>query len=97
MWDVALDKVILAAEAYGKKYYLGQDAEGQQVCLIAVRTDGSFWNAGCSEVDGGELLRTGGADEVTAILVADGHNTSDLEATGWAKIHDNILVPAGNA
>jgi hypothetical protein len=97
VYDIELNKVILAAEAGDKKYYLGQDVEGQQVCLIAVSNDGSFWNAGCSERGTGELFRTGGADQVTAILVADGYNTSELESTGWIKIHDNILIPEGKA
>lgn len=84
---------MLAAEAGGKKYFLGRSADGKNTCLIAVPADPTLWNSGCSDATEGELLRTSGPDQVTAILVADGYNTTELESSGWAKIQDNILVP----
>ena len=95
--EIKLDKVVLAAEAGGKKYFLGQDVDGKNTCLIAVPEDLTLWNAGCSEADQGELLRTSGPDQITAVLVADGYDTKELESAGWAKIQDNILVPKSKA
>ncbi|GAT89317.1 hypothetical protein CVCC1112_3976 [Paenarthrobacter nicotinovorans] len=40
----------------------------------------------------GEILKASGPDQKTSILVPDGYDTKDLEASGFAKVHANILV-----
>lgn len=93
--DVKLDKALLVAEANGKKYFVGQGNEGPHACLITVPTDGSGWYSGCTDATKGELVKTGGPDQESSILVADGYDTKELEASGWTKIHENVLVSDG--
>lgn len=84
------------AEANGKKYFLGQDTNGGQVCLFTVAFNGSEWNAGCAAATEGELLKTGrGPDQESAIVVSDSYDTKELESGGWTKVHHNVLVSGG--
>jgi hypothetical protein len=93
-----VDKVLLVAEAGGNKYFLGQNADKSVACLAIFPTGNpSGWHSACST--GGEregqLLGAGGPSQESSILVSDGYDTKELEASGWTKIHENILV-AGN-
>jgi hypothetical protein len=88
---IELGKVLLVAEFNGKKYYLGQADKGAHGCLITVSEDG-LWYSGCSGATEGQLLTSSGPDQQPAMLVSDGFDTSDLEAHGWTRIADNVLV-----
>ncbi|MET3903398.1 hypothetical protein [Paenarthrobacter sp. 4246] len=90
--ETDLDKVLLAAESNGKKYFLGQDNQRRNTCLVAVTTDPHSWHAGCTDSTQGEMLRISGPDQKSAVLVSDGYDTKQLEASGLTKIHPNILV-----
>ena len=87
-----LEKVLLVAEANGKKYYLGQGKQGRPSCLIVEVENPSFSHSGCSDSLQGEMLRISGPDQKSAILVSDGYDTKELESSGLTKIHPNILV-----
>lgn len=93
--DVKLDKVLLVAEANGKKYFVGRGNEGPHACIITVPTNGSGWHAGCTDATTGELVRASSPDQESSILVADGYDTKELESSGWTKIHENVLVSDG--
>lgn len=43
---------------------------------------------------GSSNVQTASSQE-SFILVSDGYNTRELEASGWTRIHDNILVSDG--
>lgn len=96
--ETHLTKVLLVAEANGKKYFLGQDDERRTACLAVYPVDNpAGWHTGCS-VGGtghGEILKASGPDQKTSILVSDGYDTKDLEASGFTKVHANILVSDG--
>lgn len=96
--ETKLDKVLLVAEANGKKYFLGQDAQGLTACLATFPADNpAGWHTGCTTggTREGELVKTSGPDQESSILVSDGYDTRELEASGWTRIHDNILVSDG--
>lgn len=89
-----LEKVLLVAEANGKKYYLGQGKQGRPSCLIVEAAEPYFSHSGCSDSIQGEMLRISGPDQKSAVLVSDGYDTKELESSGLTKIHPNILVVA---
>lgn len=88
----ALEKVLLVAEANGKKYYLGQGKQGRPSCLIVEAAEPKFSHSGCTDSIQGEMLRISGLDQKSAVLVSDGYDTKQLESNGLTKIHENILV-----
>ncbi|MCT9871359.1 hypothetical protein [Paenarthrobacter aurescens] len=90
--ETKLDKVLLVAEANGKKYYLGQGNQGRSSCLIVETLDPYFAHSACTASVQGEMLRTSGPDQKSAVLVSDGYDTKQLESSGLTKIHPNILV-----
>lgn len=92
MGEVELEKILLVAEANGKKYYLGEGKQHRPTCLIVESADAYFSHGGCSESLQGELLRISGPDQKSAVLVSDGYDTKELESSGLTKIHPNILV-----
>ncbi|MGJ3192755.1 hypothetical protein [Paenarthrobacter sp. FR1] len=96
--ETHLAKVLMVAEANGKKYFLGQDEEGRTACLAVYPVDNpAGWHSSCS-VGGtgrGEILKTSGPDQKASVLVSDGFDTKDLEASGFTKVHANILVSDG--
>lgn len=87
-----LEKVLMVAEANGKKYYLGQGKQGRPSCLIVEAENPSFSHSGCTDSIQGEMLRISGPDQKSAVLVSDGYDTKELESSGLTKIHPNILV-----
>ncbi len=96
--EQALDKVLLVAEADGRKYFLGQNAEKSTACLAVFPVDNpSGWHTACSTggVREGQLLGASGSSQESSILVSDGYDTKELEASGYKKIHGNILVAGG--
>ncbi|WP_256370781.1 hypothetical protein [Pseudarthrobacter sp. NIBRBAC000502772] len=40
-------------------------------------------------------MGTSGPSQESSILVSDGYDTKELEASGYKKIHENILVAGG--
>lgn len=83
------------AEANGKQYFLGQSADASTVCVSVYPADGSSDGySGCSAGGtwSGKILSTSGPGSGSTMLVADGYNSSELEASGWTKIHENILI-----
>ena len=93
--DTNLSKVLLVAEANGRKFFLGQDEEGLTSCLAVYPVEiPAGWHASCAGKGSGrgEILKASGPDQKTSILVPDGYDTKDLEASGFAKVHANILV-----
>lgn len=93
--ETKLDKVLLVAEANGKKYFLGQDDQKLRACLGTFPVDNpAGWHSGCASAGTpkGEILKTYGPDQEASILVTDGYDTKELETSGWTLIHDNILV-----
>jgi hypothetical protein len=93
-----VDKVLLVAEADGNKYFLGQNAEKSNACLAVIPMESpSGWHTSCTPGRAGEgmLLGTSGPSRESSMLVSDGYDTKELEASGYKKIHENILV-AGN-
>lgn len=93
-----LDKVLLVAETGGNKYFLGQNAEKSTACLAVFPVDNpSGWHSACSAGGArvGKLLGTSGPSQESSILVSDGYDTKELEASGYKKIHENILVAGG--
>ncbi|UKA50245.1 hypothetical protein LFT48_01500 [Arthrobacter sp. FW305-123] len=90
--DITLEKVLLVAEANGNKYYLGQGAQGRPSCLFVEHANPSFSHGGCSDSLQGEMLRIGGPDQKSAVLISDGYDSRELESSGLTKIHPNILV-----
>lgn len=96
--DTNLEKVLLVAEVNDKKYFLGQDDQQLLACLGTLPANNrTGWHTGCASTGtrGGEILKTYGPDQEASILVSDGYDTRELEASGWTKIHDNILVSGG--
>ena len=104
-WDVVpagvnfgerdLDKVLLVAEANGNKYFLGQNAGKSVACLAVFPTDNPpGWHTSCTTggAPQGKLVETSGPSQEFSILVSDGYDTKELEASGYTKIHENILV-----
>jgi hypothetical protein len=87
-----LEKVLLVAEANGKKYYLGQGKQGRPSCLVVENADPMLSHSGCTDSIQGEMLRISGPDQKSAVLVSDGYDTKELESSGLTKIHPNILV-----
>lgn len=87
-----LEKVLLVAEANGKKYFLGQGKQGSPSCVIVEAAEPAFSHSGCSDSIQGELVRVSGPDQKTTVLVSDGYDTKQLEQSGLTKIHPNILV-----
>ncbi|GGV46386.1 hypothetical protein [Paenarthrobacter nicotinovorans] len=93
--DTNLSKVLLVAEANDKKFFLGQDEEGLTSCLAVYPVENpAGWHASCAGKGSGrgEILKASGPDQKTSILVPDGYDTKDLEASGFTKVHANILV-----
>ncbi len=91
-------KVLLVAEANGKKYFLGQDDQELGTCLAVYPVDDpTGWHTACTvgATHQGQILNTSGPDQESSILVSDDYDTKELEASGWTKIHDNILVSGG--
>jgi hypothetical protein len=85
----------LVAEAGGKKYFLGQDSEKLTACLATYPVNNpTGWHTGCTGggAGKGKLAKTGGPDQESSILVSDEYDTKELEASGWTKIHENILI-----
>jgi hypothetical protein len=96
--ETKLDKVLLVAEANGKKYFLGQDDQELRACLGTFPVNNpTGWHSGCVSAGTreGEILKTYGPDQEASILVTDGYDTKELEQSGWTKIHENILVSDG--
>lgn len=90
--EIDMEKILLVAEANGKKYYLGQGKQGRPSCLIVETVDPYFAHSGCTDSIQGEMLRIGGPDQKSAVLVSDDYDTKQLESSGLTKIHPNILV-----
>jgi hypothetical protein len=93
-----VDELLLVAEANGNKYFLGQNAAKSIACLAVFPTDNpSGWHTSCTSggTAQGKLLETGGPSQDSSILVADGYDTKELEASGYTKIHENILIAGG--
>lgn len=93
--QLEIEKVLLVAEENGKKYFLGRDAASQTIC-VAVHPVDNPTNGVSSCSMGipreGELLKTSGPDQESTILVSDGFDTSEIEDSGWKRIHENILT-----
>ncbi|ABM09083.1 hypothetical protein [Paenarthrobacter aurescens] len=90
--EIHMEKILLVAEANGKKYYLGQGKQARPSCLIVESVDPYFWHSGCTDSIQGEMLRISGPDQKSAVLVSDDYDTKQLESSGLTKIHPNILV-----
>ena len=93
--DLKIEKVLLVAEENGKQYYLGRDADNRTICVAAYPTkkpDQAMSSCSTGIPRSGELLNATGIDQKSTILVSDGYDTSKMEASGWKKIHENILT-----
>jgi hypothetical protein len=40
----------------------------------------------------GQIVTVSGADGSAATLVTDGFDTKELEAAGWRKLQENVLI-----
>ncbi|MFI8411438.1 hypothetical protein ACIGB6_02950 [Paeniglutamicibacter gangotriensis] len=92
---IKLDKVLLVAETNGTKYFIGQGTDEITTCLVTfVVDDPTDWVSGCTSgaLPTDELVETSGPIGKSSKLVSDGYDTTELESSGWTKIHDNILI-----
>lgn len=85
----------LVADADDIRYFVSRNAEGTTSCLTVYPDKHPMqWVAGCGT--GGnsdqEITRIGSNGIVTAVLVPDGYNTSELEQGGFKKVHDNVYA-----
>lgn len=84
----------LLAEADGVRYFAAQTEGSALTCLLTVPRDtAEYVLAGCAGSTGaGQIVTVSGADGTAATLVTDGFDTRELEAAGWRKIQDNVLI-----
>ena len=89
-----LESARLLAEADGVRYYAAQGDNRTLTCLIAVSDakSGSFLGGCGSSMTTGQIVSVSGLDGMSATLVTDGFGTKELEAHGWRKIHQNVLI-----
>lgn len=89
-----LENSRLLVEADGVRYYAAQGDHRTLSCLIAVpKADPSGFVGGCgSSMTTGQIVSVSRHDGKSATLVTDGFETKELEAQGWRKLHQNVLV-----
>ncbi|MBT2514966.1 hypothetical protein [Arthrobacter sp. ISL-30] len=93
--DPSRDNFRLLSEHEGVKYYAGESDNFLTACLVVFPEDKpTQWIASCSQGVTGqrEILTATGPDGSTTKLVTTGFDTKGLEAAGWRKIHENVLV-----
>lgn len=87
--------VRLVANDEGVRYFLGQTADAASSCLAVVPDNHpGQWAAGCGQTTDSdqELVRTEVTGLVTAVLVPDNYDASQLIADGFTSVHQNIYV-----
>lgn len=92
--DLPSDFKLLAEDA-GVKYFAAESKDFTRACIAVYPVDKpDQWAIGCSEgiTAHREVVTVSHTGQPTAKLVTTGFDTSDLEAAGWRKIHDNILI-----
>ncbi len=82
------------AEADGVRYFAAQGENRTLTCLVTVSdaAPGSFIGGCGSSLAPGQIVSISGGNGNSATLVADGFDTKELEAQGWRKIQQNVLV-----
>ena len=92
--DLPSDFRLLAEDA-GVKYLAAESKDFTRACIAVYPVDQpDQWSIGCSEGITGdrEIVTVSHTGQPTAKLVTTGFDTRALEAEGWRKIHDNVLV-----
>lgn len=92
--DLPSDFRLLAEDA-GIKYLAAESQDFTRACIAVFPVDKpDQWAIGCSEGITGdrEIVTVSHTGQPTAKLVTTGFDTRALEASGWRKIHDNVLV-----
>jgi hypothetical protein len=89
-----MEEVRLLANADGIRYYAAQAEGSGLTCLLKVPEDTAAISiAGCGgSTVAGQIITISGVDGSAATLVTDGFETTELEAQGWRKVHENVLV-----
>lgn len=89
-----LENSRLLVEADGVRYYAAQGENRTLTCLIAVPTaDPGGFVGGCGRsITTGQIVSVSKHDGKSATLVTDGFETKELEAQGWRKLQQNVLV-----
>ncbi|MET4093868.1 hypothetical protein [Arthrobacter sp. UYCu712] len=89
-----MENTRVLAEADGVRYYAAQTDSSAVTCLVKVPGDGTTgFVAGCgSSMVTGQIVTVSGADGSAATLVTDGFDTKELEAAGWRKLQENVLI-----
>lgn len=79
------------------RYYVATTNDSADGCIIAVPSEtGPDWFAGCGLLGAADVIVTASRNSghTAATLVRDDADTRALEAEGWIRIHDNVLVPS---
>jgi hypothetical protein len=85
----------LVADADGIRYFVSQNKDASSSCLTVFPDNyPRQWVAGCGTGTNSnqEITRIGSNGIVTAVLVPDGYDASELEQGGFKKIHDNVYA-----
>ncbi|WP_458112804.1 hypothetical protein M1D88_01155 [Arthrobacter sp. R1-13] len=85
----------LLATRSGVRYFAGENEEGTVACLAMIPSGADLsGSAGCGNQVASEqiVLVTDTGLALSAMLVKDGVDTSQLESAGWTRIHENVLV-----
>ncbi|MGF9647086.1 hypothetical protein AAIH32_03880 [Pseudarthrobacter oxydans] len=85
----------LLATADGIRYFVGQTKDAASTCLAIYPDDRpTQWVAGCGQPTDSreEIVRTGANGIVTAVLVSDDFDTTQLVEEGFKRVHENIYV-----
>jgi hypothetical protein len=93
--DISLDSVRLLVSRNGFKYFAAENSDGTRACVLVVSSDSTpDWIAGCGNVGSPQQIVgvSGFGGTLNVVLVANDVDARKLEADGWTKIHENILV-----
>lgn len=85
----------LLATSDGIRYFVSRKSDSASTCLTIYPDDyPTQWVSGCGDGEDSrqKIVSTGAAGIVTAVLVPDGYDTSELTRGGYQSVHGNVYV-----